>query len=71
MSPFHFSKLRPSKTRQHAEGKKIIIDDSFRLALLRGFIHIIQTAISVALIAMNLIGVYIGPSLSSGQWSTT
>ena len=53
------------------EEKKPIIRNSFKLALLRGLVHIIPVSLSIVLIIINIRGVYIGPSLGNDDRSTT
>ena len=60
-----------SKSGEHGEEKKTIIDSSFQLAFLRGLRHVFPVSICVLLISLNSKGVYIGPALEFGSWTTT
>ena len=63
--------LRPSNPNQHEENKKAIIDSSCQLAFFRGLIHVFPIFICILLMILNLKGVYIGPALKFGTWTTT
>ena len=64
-------RLKPSNPDQHEENKKAIIDSSFRLAFFRCLIHVFPISICILLMTLNLKGVYIGPALEFGSWTTT
>ena len=64
-------RLKPSNPNQHEENKKAIIDSSSKLAFFRGLIHVFPIFICVLLITLNSKGVYIGPALKFGSWTTT
>lgn len=64
-------RLKPSEPDQHEENKKTIIDSSSQLAFFRGLIHIFPIIICILLMTLNLKGVYIGPALQFGSWTTT
>ena len=56
---------------QHRENKKTIINLSFRLAFIRGLVHMLPVMICSLFITLNLKGVFIGPTLEFGSWTTT
>ena len=64
-------RLKPSNRDQHEENKKAIIDSSSQLAFFRGSIHVFPIFICILLMTLNLKGVYIGPALKFGSWTTT
>ena len=64
-------KSRTSESLRHAEEKKPAIEGSFTLAFQRGLIHVLPISVAVSLVAMNLAGIYIGPSLGYRGWTTT
>ena len=64
-------RLNPSNPDQHEENKKAIIDSSSLLAFFRGLIHVFPIFICTLLMTLNLKGVYIGPALEFGSWTTT
>lgn len=64
-------KLRSFTSLPHAEEKKSVIEDSFALALKRGLlVHLVPVSVAASIIALNLAGIYFGPSLDYGDWRT-
>ena len=60
-----------SKPDQHGGKKKTIVDISFQSAFFRALIHIFPVSICILLLTLNLTGVFIGPDLKFGSWTTT
>ncbi|KAK3174394.1 hypothetical protein OEA41_001640 [Lepraria neglecta] len=65
--------MRQSQPCRDPEDKKVIVKKSHWIALSRTIVHVVPVSTSTILIAMNLKGVYLGPSLGSGSglWTTT
>ncbi len=70
---FSWDKLqwRPSRFSRDVESRKPVIQRSFWLALKRGLIHVFPVVIATSLVAINWVGVYIGPNLDYRNWWTT
>ncbi len=64
-------RLKSPERDRHEEKKKAIIDSSRQLVLFRGLIHIFPVFVGILLVTLNLKGVYIGPALEYGSWTTT
>ena len=64
-------RLELSEPDQHEGKKKTIVDISFQPAFFRALIHIFSVSICILLLTLNLKGVFIGPELKNGSWTTT